>query len=160
MKDLTAVIAAIVGFGVTALSGYCVIPFLRKLKFGQTILDIGPNWHKEKQGTPTMGGIMMIFGFIVSVLIALIYSLIFRKNLAFEIKDGYRATVMIAGIALALCMAAIGFMDDYIKVVKKRNLGLTARQKTFLQLLVSAGYLCSLALAGMKTTTLPFIGDV
>ena len=118
MKDLTAVIAAIVGFGVTALSGYCVIPFLRKLKFGQTILDIGPNWHKEKQGTPTMGGIMMIFGFIVSVLIALIYSLIFRKNLAFEIKDGYRATVMIAGIALALCMAAIGFMDDYIKVVK------------------------------------------
>ena len=160
MKDFTAVIAAIVGFGVTALSGYFVIPFLRKLKFGQTILDIGPNWHKEKQGTPTMGGIMMIFGFIVSVLIALVYSLIFRKNLAFEIKDGYRATVMVAGIALALCMAAIGFMDDYIKVVKKRNLGLTARQKTFLQLLVSAGYLCSLALAGMKTTTLPFIGDV
>ena len=46
MKDFTTIITALVGFGVTALSGYYVIPFLRKLKFGQTILDIGPNWHK------------------------------------------------------------------------------------------------------------------
>ena len=67
---------------------------------------------------------------------------------------------MLAGVVMALCMAGIGFMDDYIKVVKKRNLGLTARQKTFLQLLVAAAYLCTLALAGMKTTTIPFIGDV
>ena len=160
MKDLTTIIAAIVAFGVTALSGYYVIPFLRKLKFGQTILDIGPNWHKEKQGTPTMGGIMIIGGFIAAVLIASLYSLIFGKRFSLECKDSYRVTVMVAGIALSLCMAAIGFMDDYIKVVKKRNLGLTARQKTFLQLLVSAAYLCTLALAGMKTTTVPFIGDV
>ena len=61
---------------------------------------------------------------------------------------------------MALCMAAIGFFDDYIKVVKKRNLGLTARQKTFMQLLVSALYLAVLAIAGMKTTYIPFIGDV
>ncbi len=61
---------------------------------------------------------------------------------------------------MAVCMAGIGFMDDYIKVVKKRNLGLTARQKTFLQLLVSAAYLSTLGLAGMKTTTIPFIGDI
>jgi phospho-N-acetylmuramoyl-pentapeptide-transferase len=160
MKDLTTIIAAIVGFGVTALSGYSVIPFLRKLKFGQTILDIGPNWHKEKQGTPTMGGVMIIGGFVVSLIIAFVYSAIFGKSFALECKNSYRVTVMLAGVIMALCMAAIGFMDDYIKVVKKRNLGLTARQKTFLQLLVAAAYLCTLALAGMKTTTIPFIGDV
>ena len=62
MKDLTSVIAALVAFAVTAALGYLVIPYLRKLKFGQTILDIGPNWHKEKQGTPTMGGVMMVAG--------------------------------------------------------------------------------------------------
>lgn len=61
---------------------------------------------------------------------------------------------------MALGMGAIGFIDDYIKVVKKRNLGLTAKQKTFLQLLVSALYLMSLALCGVKTTNIPFIGDI
>ena len=160
MRDLTTVIAAIVGFGVTAVSGYFVIPYLRKLKFGQTILEIGPNWHKDKQGTPTMGGIMIIFGFITALIIGLAYSFIFQKSVAFESKNGYKITVMIAGILMALLMSAIGFMDDYIKVVKKRNLGLTARQKTFLQLLVSAAYLSTLGLAGMKTTNIPFIGDV
>jgi phospho-N-acetylmuramoyl-pentapeptide-transferase len=61
---------------------------------------------------------------------------------------------------MALLMSFIGFMDDYIKVVKKRNLGLTAKQKTFLQLLVSAGYLLSMYFAGMTTTNIPLIGDV
>ncbi len=160
MKDFTTIITALVAFGVTALAGYYVIPFLRKLKFGQTILDIGPNWHKEKQGTPTMGGIMIIGGFVVSLVFAFLYSVIFGKSFSLECKGSYRVTVMLAGVVMALCMAGIGFMDDYIKVVKKRNLGLTARQKTFLQLLVAAAYLCTLALAGMKTTTIPFIGDV
>ena len=77
MKDLTTIIAAIVAFGVTAISGYFVIPYLRKLKFGQTILDIGPNWHKTKQGTPTMGGVMIIFGVIVGVIVSIIASFIY-----------------------------------------------------------------------------------
>ena len=64
--DLTAIIAALVAFGFTAASGYIVIPYLRKLKFGQTILDIGPKWHKEKQGTPTMGGVIFIVATILS----------------------------------------------------------------------------------------------
>ena len=55
-------IAAFLGFSITAVLGTVVIPFLRKLHFGQTILDIGPKWHKEKQGTPTMGGIMIAAG--------------------------------------------------------------------------------------------------
>ncbi len=160
MKDLTSVIVAIVAFLVTLVSGYFVIPYLRKLKFGQTILEIGPNWHKDKQGTPTMGGVMIVAGFIIAVIIGIVYSALFSTNLSFELKDSYKLTVMIAGVLMALCMSAIGFMDDYVKVVKKRNLGLTARQKTFLQLLVCAAYLSTLGLAGMKTTTIPFIGDI
>lgn len=160
MKDLTSVIAALIAFGVTLVSGYFVIPYLRKLKFGQTILDIGPNWHKGKQGTPTMGGVMMVAGFVAAVVVTFAYAFAFKTNLYYELRDSYKLTVMLAGVLMALCMSGVGFMDDYIKVVKKRNLGLTARQKTFLQLLVSAAYLSSLGLAGMKTTTIPFIGDI
>ncbi len=158
--DLTSLIVALVAFAATALSGFVVIPYLRKLKFGQTILEIGPNWHKDKQGTPTMGGVMFIFGTIIALVCGFAFAAIFQKPFFTDCKNGYRLTALIAGVCLALCMSAIGFFDDYIKVVKKRNLGLTARQKTFLQLFVSAAYLAVLALAGMKTTYIPFVGDV
>ena len=78
MKDLTTLIAAFVAFAVTAALGYIVIPYLRKLKFGQTILDIGPNWHKEKQGTPTMGGVMIVAGVLFALCIAFAYSAAFN----------------------------------------------------------------------------------
>ena len=74
---MTSVIAALIAFAVTAAMGFFVIPYLRKLKFGQTILDIGPNWHKEKQGTPTMGGIMIIGGVLLGVAVAYTYSACF-----------------------------------------------------------------------------------
>lgn len=160
MKNYTAVIAAAVSFLVTALSGYIIIPYLRKLKFGQTILDIGPKWHKDKQGTPTMGGIMIVVGVVAAIAVCFAVSAAAGTSFAAEMKSSYRATVMLAGIIMALCMGAIGFFDDYIKVVKKRNLGLTARQKTFLQLLVSAVYLVTLMLAGVNTTYIPFLGEI
>lgn len=160
MKDLTAAVAAAVAFAVTAGLGFIVIPYLRKLKFGQTILDIGPNWHKEKQGTPTMGGIMIAAGLLLSVAVAYGFSAAAGGRFSEELKDHSRLTVFVASLAMPLLMGAIGFMDDYIKVVKKRNLGLTARQKTFLQLFVAAAYLLTMLLGGMKTTTLPFFGDV
>ncbi len=160
MKDLSVIIAALVAFLVTSISGYIIIPYLRKLKFGQTILDIGPKWHKEKQGTPTMGGVMIILGFVLSLVASVSYSAIANDGLFIALKNKFSFTVFISGIAMALLMAAVGFMDDYIKVVKKRNLGLTAKQKTFLQLLISAGYLLSLYLGGVKTTNIPFVGDV
>ena len=160
MRDITPIIAALVAFAVTAGLGYVVIPYLRRLKFGQTILDIGPKWHKEKQGTPTMGGVMLVAGVLVAVVVAFIYSSAAGGLFAEEMKLSYRLTPMLAGIIMALCMCGIGFIDDYIKVVKKRNLGLTAKQKTFLQLLISAGYLSTLGLSGMHTTNIPFIGDI
>ena len=160
MKDLTAAISAIISFAITAALGLVVIPYLRKLKFGQTILDIGPNWHKEKQGTPTMGGVMIVAGFILGIAGAASYSAITSGRFSIELADSRRLIIFLAGILMAMLMSAIGFMDDYIKVVKKRNLGLTAKQKTFLQLLVSGGYLLTLYFAGMNTTNIPFIGDV
>lgn len=160
MKDFSAIIAAVSAFAVTSLLGYIVIPYLRKLKFGQTILDIGPKWHKEKQGTPTMGGIMTILGVIFSLMLTFAYSALFKSNFSQELKNPIRLSTFIAGLVMALGMALIGFIDDYIKVVKKRNLGLTARQKTFMQLFVSAAYLATLGLSGMNSTYIPFVGNV
>ena len=60
------IITAVIAFGITAGLGFVIIPWLRKLKFGQTILDIGPSWHKSKQGTPNMGGLMFIIGIITA----------------------------------------------------------------------------------------------
>ena len=160
MNNVVTIISAFVSFAVTSLLGFIVIPYLRKLKFGQTILDIGPKWHKDKQGTPTMGGVMPALGVILGVTVALTIGVLFKTEAANELKDSFRMSVFLSGIIMALCMGFIGFFDDYIKVVKKRNLGLTAKQKTFLQLLVSAAYLISLFVSGMKTTYIPFIGDV
>lgn len=160
MKDYTAVVVAIVSFAVTALLGFVVIPYLRRLKFGQTILEEGPNWHKDKQGTPTMGGVMIVAGVLLSMAVGFGYSHLTKGDYAAEMSTPYNLTIVLAGIVMALCMCGIGFLDDYIKVVKKRNLGLTAKQKTFMQLLVSAAYLVTLALCGMHTTYIPFIGEV
>lgn len=160
MNKYVTVVAAIVSFLVTSLSGFIIIPYLRKLKFGQTILEIGPKWHEKKQGTPTMGGVMLVIGVIISFAAAFCVSAAVKGDLYLEFKSNYRLVVMLSGVIMALCMSAIGFFDDYIKVVKKRNLGLTARQKTFLQLLVSAAFLATLALSGMNQTYIPFIGNV
>ena len=161
MSSSIVIVAALVSFLVTSLSGFLVIPFLKKLKFGQTILDIGPKWHKDKQGTPTMGGIMIVAGVILGIAVSFCSAFMIPNcKLLSEVKNGSVATMLLAGVIMALCMCAIGFFDDYIKVVKKRNLGLTAKQKTFLQLLVSACYLITLALSGMKETYIPFVGPV
>lgn len=154
-------IAAIISFAATFLLGYIVIPLMHKLKYGQTILEIGPKWHKKKQGTATMGGIMFIIGIAIALLVTLpLVNMLGSDTLRSQMGDRYRLTSLISGLALALSMSIIGFIDDYIKVVKKQNLGLTAKQKTFLQLLVCAGYLTSMYLGGMTFTKIPFIGVV
>ena len=79
-----------------------------------------------------MGGIMIIGGVLIGLAIAFTYSACFGGEFTIELKDSHRLTNFISGVIMALCMSGIGFMDDYVKVVKKRNLGLTAKQKTFL----------------------------
>lgn len=160
MDKWIPILAVLAGFGVTALLGVWMVPFLHKLKFGQTILDIGPKWHKNKQGTPTMGGIMIAAGVLLATGIAFAASAAVSGSLWGETADSYRMILLLAGLGLAFGTGFIGFIDDYIKVVKKRNLGLTARQKTMLQLLVAAAYLLTLRLGGMESTWVPFLGDV
>lgn len=160
MNGLIPMFGALAGFAITMLLGFWGVPFLRRLKFGQTILDIGPSWHKSKEGTPTMGGILIIMGCFGAVLLAFVTAVTTGAGVKGELSDTQKITTFAAGIGLALGMGLIGFIDDYIKVVKKRNLGLTARQKTFMQLLISAAYLLSLKFGGMDTTWLPFLGDV
>ena len=161
VDGLLSIFAAVAAFGITAVIGLWLIPFLHKLKYGQTILDIGPSWHKSKEGTPTMGGLMFIIGTLLAVALSFFGARLLKdERFLAETAQSWRMTPFLAGLGFALCMAFIGFFDDYIKVVKKRNLGLTARQKTFLQLLVATGYLTSLRLGGMTTTTLPFIGSI
>ena len=70
MKATMFITAAVVSFAVTALLGFVIIPYLHKLKFGQTIREIGPAWHEKKNGTPTMGGIMIIIGFIFATVLS------------------------------------------------------------------------------------------
>ena len=119
---------------VTALLGLAIIPWLRKLHFGQTILEIGPKWHEKKQGTPTMGGLMFIFGTIAAVAVTVITDKLLGGDIVDSSATGASIielyTKFYSGIIFALCVALIGFADDYIKVVKKRNLGLTEKQKT------------------------------
>ena len=157
-------LAAALSFAVTALLGFAVIPWLHKLKFGQTILDIGPAWHKNKQGTPTMGGILFIAGTLAAVVVALVTDKLTGGDILagdFAVPLEMRAKV-IAGILMALGFGVIGFADDYIKVVKKRNLGLTIPQKTIAQALVMGAYLASLYLSMNRQPYMfiPLVGNV
>ena len=155
--------AALLAFIISAVTGKFLIPYLRKLHFGQTILEEGPKWHKGKQGTPTMGGIM----FIVAIVVVTMISTVIYAFTGADLVNSFFADIprecmfIFCGLGLAVANGFIGFIDDYIKVVKKRNLGLTASQKLILQFLVAAAFLAVLAIAGYgTTTTIPFVGKV
>ena len=157
-------LAAALSFAVTALLGFAVIPWLHKLKFGQTILDIGPSWHKNKQGTPTMGGILFIAGTLAAVVVALVTDKLLGGDILvgdYVVPLEMRSKI-IAGLLMALSFGVIGFADDYIKVVKKRNKGLSILQKTVAQVLVIGAYLCSLYLSMNRHPYMfiPFVGNV
>ncbi|MBO5746765.1 MAG: phospho-N-acetylmuramoyl-pentapeptide-transferase [Clostridia bacterium] len=160
MQGFIPALAAIVAFIVAFTLGIPVIPLLKRLKFGQTIRDEGPQWHKSKQGTPTMGGVLIAAGVAIGVAVAMSFAERLGGDLASEFGSNLSFTKLFAGLGLGFLMGLIGFIDDYIKVVKKRNLGLTAMQKTILQALVTAGYLASLAFAGLDKTWLPFVGEI
>ncbi len=152
---------ALVSFFLSALLGKILIPVLHRLKFGQTIRDDGPAWHKSKQGTPTMGGLIFMLASAVALVAAVLVSQFFLPIKLFSDSWSDAAkTKLVAGVLLALCSGGIGFLDDYIKVVKKRNLGLTSIQKLLAQLLVGAGYAVSVYMSGGTAVDVPFIGLV
>ena len=126
-------ICAALAFLLAAVLGRVLIPILRRLKFGQEIREEGPKWHEKKSGTPTMGG----FIFLIAMVIALPAAMAAGNALG-EMVPGVRPILMLVVVTLAF--AANGFLDDYIKVILKRNLGLTASQKFGLQFLVALAY--------------------
>ena len=111
----------LISFAISALLGPVVIPFLHRLKFGQYIREEGPKAHQKKSGTPTMGGVI----FIISVTVT---SLFFVREYP----------LILPVLFTTLGFGIIGFLDDYIKVVKKRNLGLTEIQKLAGQIAITA----------------------
>ena len=134
MSGVFSLIAVILSFGITALLGKWLIPFLKRINFGQTIREEGPKWHIKKDGTPTMGGIMFIIGIVVSavtITIPIYYAMSGGRNTRDFWGNRFNAGKSIWRdiVLMAVGFGAIGFFDDYIKVVKKRNLGLTAWQK-------------------------------
>lgn len=157
-NSIILIIAGLLSFAIAAALGKVCIPWLHKLKFGQTILEDGPTWHQKKQGTPTMGGIMFIAATTVSFLLALLVGGLLKVLGLFDIP--YDTVRLIAGLVLALGCGGIGFLDDYIKVVKKRNMGLTALQKMLLQLMLSAAYAIVLYIYGGGRFNIPFFGMV
>lgn len=118
--NFTFVLPVLISFVISAVLGPFVIPFLRRLKVGQTTRDDGPQSHLKKTGTPTMGGIMILLAVVVT-------SLLYMKN--------YPKILPI--LFLTLGFGIIGFIDDYIKVVLKRSMGLRAWQKMALQIVVT-----------------------
>ena len=127
----------IVAFAATAALGPVFIPWLHKLKFGQEIREEGPKWHQKKSGTPTMGGIMFIIGIGIAVIASFLIILVKSNDNMSILTPALRALLI---FVIALGFGAIGFVDDHIKVVKKRNLGLTASQKFLMQLALTAVY--------------------
>lgn len=118
--------AFVAAFLVTVIIGKFLIPWLRKIKAGQEIREVGPSWHKTKAGTPTMGGVMFIFG-ITAACLAAGYSCMLQGEYGHIIV-----------LIFALAFGAIGFLDDYEKLKKKQNLGLRAGQKFVLQVAMAA----------------------
>ncbi len=159
---VSLVFGLVLSFFISFLLGFVIIPALRKMHFGQTILDIGPAWHKSKQGTPTMGGIMFIISTLVSFAIVIITDKLLGGNLIASgsvVEDTVKVKTF-AGILMAFGFGIIGFADDYIKVVKKRNLGLTIKQKSVAQILLMLAYLGALYMSGNTYMNIPFVGNV
>jgi len=119
--ETSILIAAVIAAGFVLITGPFFIPELHKLKFGQSIREEGPKSHQAKNGTPTMGGIMIIAGIVLGTVAA-----------------GQLSAELLLALFIMIGHFVLGFLDDYIKVVKKRNLGLKAKQKMLGQIIIAA----------------------
>lgn len=137
------------GFVLALLLGRGLVPALRALKAGQSIREVGPKWHQGKSGTPTMGGIV----FILSSLLCIVTGWHAMRE-----TGDYKHLLV---LALALMFGLIGFADDFIKVKKKRNLGLTGLQKLVLQVLAACLFLAGMHFTNALTYDLyiPFVRE-
>lgn len=152
MKEfsITFAVGTAAVFALTVAAERILIPILRSHKLGQKILDIGPRWHKSKEGTPIMGGL----GFILAALVVMAVFFVIRGVQG----QGAEYIPLALTLGLAVGNGAIGFVDDYCKLVKKQNEGLTWKQKLVLQLALAAAYVAVTSYTGnlSASVSLPF----
>ena len=130
-------------FAVTVMILRKLIPFLKSKKMGQHILDIGPRWHRSKEGTPTMGGLSFIIASAAAGLCAFVY---------LGIRDGFsNHLALLFTLLFAAANGLIGMIDDSAKFRKAQNEGLTAPQKYLLQLAASGAYLAAMMASGRRS---------
>lgn len=137
------ILAIIIAFAISAILCPIVIPFLHKLKFGQQVRDDGPQAHLKKQGTPTMGGLMILTSIVITSL--------------FYVKD-YPKIIPVLFVTVGF--GIIGFLDDYIKIVMKRSEGLNPKQKLLGQIVITGIFAYYLVCSGEVgcTILIPFTG--
>lgn len=144
-NQMLPLVVCTIAFVIAAAIGPAVIRYLRKMKFGQKILEIGPKWHMNKQNIPTMGGFMFIIGIAAAVA-------------AGNVLAGELSVTSLAVLGLAVAYGAVGLVDDYAKIRKKENAGLSPQQKLVLQILVAAVFIVVLFLEsdGLPGLWIPF----
>ena len=136
--NITLLVVFIISLFVSAIGTKLLIPYLRHKQFGQFIREEGPQAHKKKAGTPTMGGVMIVFGIMIC-----------NRNVTADTT---------AIILTMLAFGIIGFLDDFEKIAKKNNLGLTPKQKIMLQILFSLGIGLYMIFGGSGTEVfIPFV---
>ena len=148
-------VTALLSFVIAGVSGIFLVPFLHKIKFGQPIKTVdGPKWHEKKQGTPTMGGFMFI---ISTVLTSVAGYWIYRWKTGIDTTDkaSFKPFYLLLAVVLfSVAFGVIGFIDDYTKVARKNNDGLTPWQKIAIQLVVSVGFLAAIHFFGDGATSI------
>ena len=146
-QTVILIISFVLSFVCCALITRFLIPKLKSLKMGQKILDIGPRWHKGKEGTPTMGGIAMIITLLALTVLALVVGLI---------NENFRSVTSRLALVFgyALLNGLTGIIDDRVKLLKKQNEGLKAWQKYGLQFICAVLFIVGMRLTGNMDTTL------
>lgn len=139
MLEQVILITLVMGFLISVLLSPIIIPFLRRLKFGQSIREEGPKSHQKKSGTPTMGGVMIIISIIITTIIM-------------TGKYSQLGVEMYLLLFVTVGYGLLGFLDDFIKVVMKRNLGLTSRQKLLGQVIIAVIFYLVFTQYGFSTS--------
>ena len=146
MTIFTVLMVIAVAFIVSTFLGFAIIPALRRMNFGQSIREEGPESHQKKAGTPTMGGLIFLGSIILTTL-----------ALSYIINDTLTTQTIVLLLVL-VGFGVIGFLDDFIIIVLKRNLGLTSLQKLIAQIIVALAAFFLLKLGPFSTTVhIPFV---
>ncbi|ASB89724.1 phospho-N-acetylmuramoyl-pentapeptide-transferase [Bacillus sonorensis] len=138
MLEQVILFTILLGFLISVLLSPIFIPFLRRLKFGQSIREEGPKSHQKKSGTPTMGGVMIILSIIVTTVV-----------MTFKFSEASMNMFLLLFVTVGYGL--LGFLDDYIKVVMKRNLGLTSKQKLIGQIVIAVVFYAVYYAQGLPT---------